>query len=437
MKIARMIIKELHGCYDYDISFNPDITFLYGENGCGKTTVLRLLSSIISGELFVLDEYEFNYIQVHYSNDNISSQIITVIKMDEKLSITFNGNTTPIVLIDSNARNRHGLEDQEFFENAFFDANPICVEIKNSFDNLYIPLDRINIINNATERKELRRIFRYRRLSKGEYSPVEAMVATAYTAANVNLRNIDDNFRNQILKSSLEHNTKHIDISETIKDFFTEDQTSFFENVKTSYINLMKELDLLSDNEEKRTRKYFDELEKQYEKVKQSTNHRNVEIELLLKYQELKNFLSIKELSDKMSEEKNKVTEPFTRFLSIINEFIKEGNNDKKIAIDEMGYIYLESEYGNRKIDIQNMSSGEKQLIVFFAYLIFGVSDKDAVFIVDEPELSLHLTWQRKFVNCAASANEKVQLIFATHSPEIIGSYEDKMVKVAKHYVGE
>ena len=32
MKIVRMLISSLHGCYDYDIPFNKDITFLYGEN---------------------------------------------------------------------------------------------------------------------------------------------------------------------------------------------------------------------------------------------------------------------------------------------------------------------------------------------------------------------------------------------------------------------
>ena len=437
MKIVRMRISSLHGCYDYDIPFNKDITFLYGENGCGKTTVLSLLSSIISGELYKLKDYDFKTIEITYKNEsNRKNHKIIVNKAAEETTITYREITKTVLYSEVNSRPRHLIEEEEEFVKSFFENNPICFEIKNDFDNMYIPLDRINIIDNATERQRFRRIFNYRRSNRGDYSPVEAMISMEYASANAELRMIDDNFRNQILKSSLEHNTKHIDLRKSINDFFTDDQTSFFEDVENSYINLMKELGLLSKDEEKNTRYYFKELGKQYDKYKKLTKKDKVDVELILKYQELKNLLSIKELSDQMSEEKNKNKEPFTRFISIINDFINEGGNDKSINIDEMGYIYLESEHGNRRIDLQNMSSGEKQLIVFYAYLIFSVSDKDAVFIVDEPELSLHLTWQRKFVDSALIANSKAQLIFATHSPEIVGKYENKMVKLVKHYTG-
>ena len=42
------------------------------------------------------------------------------------------------------------------------------------------------------------------------------------------------------------------------------------------------------------------------------------------------------------------------------------------------------------------------------------------IFIVDEPELSLHIDWQEKFVEAVLDANPDVQLILATHSPAII-----------------
>lgn len=39
MKITEFKIKSLHGFFDYDIKLNEDLTFIYGENGSGKTTV--------------------------------------------------------------------------------------------------------------------------------------------------------------------------------------------------------------------------------------------------------------------------------------------------------------------------------------------------------------------------------------------------------------
>ena len=77
------------------------------------------------------------------------------------------------------------------------------------------------------------------------------------------------------------------------------------------------------------------------------------------------------------------------------------------------------------------LSSGEKQIVTFFAYLLFGLQDTNqSLFIVDEPEVSLHLQWQRQFVDTLLELNPEIQLIFATHAPEIIGRHRDKAFKL-------
>ena len=60
MYIKEFEITKLHGEYDYKVSFNRDITFIYGPNGCGKTTVLSLLSSIITNKFYKLLDYKFS-----------------------------------------------------------------------------------------------------------------------------------------------------------------------------------------------------------------------------------------------------------------------------------------------------------------------------------------------------------------------------------------
>ena len=51
MKIEKLEIKNLHKLYNYYVEFNPDLTFLYGTNGCGKTTILNIIEAIVSGRL--------------------------------------------------------------------------------------------------------------------------------------------------------------------------------------------------------------------------------------------------------------------------------------------------------------------------------------------------------------------------------------------------
>lgn len=80
-------------------------------------------------------------------------------------------------------------------------------------------------------------------------------------------------------------------------------------------------------------------------------------------------------------------------------------------------------------VSIDRLSSGEKQIIILLTFLTY-VSSPDQVFIVDEPELSLHPRWQQSFLDAVlAQAPPGMQIILATHSPEIVaGRREDCIV---------
>ena len=72
MKITKFTIKGLHDFFDYKVKLNEDITFLYGENGSGKTTVLSMLDHVVSGEIYKLFNYKFKEIGVFFKeNDGV------------------------------------------------------------------------------------------------------------------------------------------------------------------------------------------------------------------------------------------------------------------------------------------------------------------------------------------------------------------------------
>jgi predicted ATP-binding protein involved in virulence len=50
------------------------------------------------------------------------------------------------------------------------------------------------------------------------------------------------------------------------------------------------------------------------------------------------------------------------------------------------------------------------------------------ILLIDEPELSLHLKWQRQFVPAIREASPSTQMILATHSPEIIFDVVEKLI---------
>lgn len=73
------------------------------------------------------------------------------------------------------------------------------------------------------------------------------------------------------------------------------------------------------------------------------------------------------------------------------------------------------------------LSAGEKQMLSFISYNAFY---KDAVFIIDEPELSLHVDWQRLLFPTLLGQQSSNQFIIATHSPFIYSKYPDKEVAI-------
>lgn len=83
-----------------------------------------------------------------------------------------------------------------------------------------------------------------------------------------------------------------------------------------------------------------------------------------------------------------------------------------------------------KKINFKNLSSGE--CVIIYSFLMAALSSfNDDIILMDEPEISLHLSWQKKFINCIRSISPRSQLIIVTHSPGIaMNGFLDKMIDI-------
>ena len=86
----------------------------------------------------------------------------------------------------------------------------------------------------------------------------------------------------------------------------------------------------------------------------------------------------------------------------------------------------------NLRIDLDSLSSGEQHELVLIYGLLFQVSPQSLV-LIDEPELSLHVTWQKAFLTelFAIIKSVNFDVLIATHSPFIVGDRLDLMVPLA------
>lgn len=103
-------------------------------------------------------------------------------------------------------------------------------------------------------------------------------------------------------------------------------------------------------------------------------------------------------------------------FLDILNRLFI----GKDVYLNERDQLSVRLDDGN-SIPLNKLSAGEKQIIIMFYRLLFH-TQPGTLAIIDEPEISLHVSWQQKlgplFLDISRTKN--IQILVATHSPQII-----------------
>lgn len=91
--------------------------------------------------------------------------------------------------------------------------------------------------------------------------------------------------------------------------------------------------------------------------------------------------------------------------------------------------VVIASSSDGEQLEPSDLSSGEKQILVLFSDVV-ALRDKTRLFIIDEPELSLNPSWQRKLMPSflASTDGSPMQLLSATHSIEIMAKYRGRLV---------
>jgi len=112
--------------------------------------------------------------------------------------------------------------------------------------------------------------------------------------------------------------------------------------------------------------------------------------------------------------------------MDIVNDRFKY----KRIGLDRARGFTVRSDLG-QPIQIEDLSSGEQHELVVLYELLFR-SPKNGLILVDEPEISLHVAWQSRFLSDLIAVLEVTDAyaVVATHSPTIIGERWDLAVEL-------
>ncbi len=445
MIIRRAVIKNLHGHLNASLSFQPGINVLIGVNGSGKTSILNAIAwtlapTSVQGGLpaaLLLSALNFDEISIALKMPGIRSYRWLRAKRDLN-EITIEIDDIEDVLRIPVSIRQTIQRDYRRPANDFW-SDRLARQIDEQRDNrvlqylddlpgpLYLPLDRRWTEEGGPPIRQYRR-----RSAMARHQPISEvtmMAERAFRLEQHRINSLTDTLRNEFLASLFQVEKHRIMARVWTK-----------EEIARRRMRIEGALEHLGlPNVEELADKYFSRLEH----VATSLGGQTLPDEWYSDLDTSMWFEWIWEVGplafriqrlippiEKYNEHRARTSSRSTAFLKSVNRFFHD--NAKNLNFSSALELSVGLANG-QQIQAQDLSSGELQVLILFTYLYFLFDDPDQEFpvFIDEPELSLHVAWQNQYVDSVVEANPNAQFIIATHSPEIAGQAEDRIIDIS------
>lgn len=432
-RISKITVNGLFGLFSHPISLNLNerLTIIHGANGLGKTVILRMVSALFDGaymifrrvpfESFVVDLEEGQSLvvttvpasdergQMSLPTGDVPRHVCVQLKQDGKVTINHLPGAQRIprrqwhidrieTLLPSLTRvgpdtwrdDRSGeLLDLEDIIERFHDELPFANEASDEPKAIREVRRALNVRLIRTQRLDVDD--ESRRSSRGGPRSLPAVERNS-NALTHHIRGILE---------------EYAAVSQRLDRTFP---LRLFQQKRTEEIPTIELRTRLSQLEERR--RQLNELGF----LESDTTLNQVPDEALDRRRDV---LSIY-VSD--VEQKLAVFDDLARRVAELLRIVNERFKYKKLEVSrERGYVIRSST--GKELKPSDLSSGEQHELILVHELIFN-TQKQSLILIDEPELSLHLEWQQRFLDDLQRISELsgFDVIIATHSADIIGS---------------
>lgn len=453
MRLLRFQGTGINGYLDFDFDFFRDLTFLTGINGTGKTSALNSISALLMPRLDYLATHEFTNMSL--SIEHAGEQVVLwadKFGASEKIGSTDRRRDQTVLtcskfpddMIDFEAFEpsnefpsyKHAEHENEYYK-ALNDLHADDAIMQFIFDlptPMFLGLDRRSR-SLTTERPYTRRPSAHTHRKRNVFSSslngslieaeshAQSKIVECFRSKTI----LDRNFRNDLIMEVLNLPTL------TASDFFDLNDIVSTESIQEAKKNIYRIPELLNFQEGgamPSISHLFDFIEEQveiaqrpadpeYENEPWNDPRFQARLNLDKNQPSIEKINTLSRMVSEYTQELKGAFEGINKFLEIINSFIRDSK--KSIDYNDIGELFFRVGGEATERELRTLSSGEIQLIVIFAHLYFNPETETAnVFIIDEPELSLHVQWQAKFVDAVLAASERTQFVMATHSPTVI-----------------
>lgn len=411
-------ITGLFGNQDIEIDFKNDISILVSENGAGKTTVLKLLIALLQNNYKYLRSVRFKTLSLKLRDKTISydksgfeneKNIKELREQSQKLLLKLRGR-----LLYEDFRNVENelkrssildLEVLEFIEEKFVKApTDYGDEVMILLRKLREKQESLVSIKNKdiSFGKEIIFCPTYRRVEddynsiyKGDYRPKNYNFRGQ--PIEFGMRDVRRTIDNLLNKQRMEANFSYRKMSEDIFRDLIKNKIAT-SSCKEDAIDFNK-IDVIVNRAMPNNTWQEGELKAYYERQNNATK---VFFEYYVtKLIEIYDYQKI--IDDKLE-----------KFAKICTKYLES----KTMKYDVHSLSLNVYDKNDRVIDLEWLSSGEKQIISIFSK-VYLECVSPCIFIIDEPELSLSIEWQRTFLKDIYESGKVDLLIATTHSPFI------------------
>ena len=360
---------------------------LYGDNGVGKTRILKTLSSIASLK-------------------KISSSVLELLEKNNLEYIKINDESILSIFDSDNKENK--LDDNLYdsfindHKDAFNDLNIVFTEIINQ--NRFVPFFPISKFVSYNRRIE-------RIVERGTRKNLYHEISILINGITHLLREIERSVRN--IDIGLDFDTELIELSKDILKYISWNFDNYkFKNSFRSEISESLNENFFSEPLfQNKNSKYISPELSEFKAAESLMTQ-----ELLIAKQNCANY-KLKCSYDAEATEYIKDITYYIERLALLNDFLARYSNIK-LEVNMENYSSLIAKKNGDEIELSFLSSGEQRLITLLANCIFS---DEKIILIDEPEISLSIKNQSKLMldmtNILKKANKT--LIIATHAPYI------------------
>lgn len=447
MRLRRFAVKGLFGLFDHEVAFNLNdrITIIHAPNGYGKTVILKLIAGMFGGSMIIFRQHEF--VEVIFEMDD--GTVVRVVQTDRHPEL-FPRERPESQRFYSVSLHRSG-ETLEWDPTSNRSIQDLRRDISLGSVERYLPFLR----------REAVRL--WRDVRSGDQLDFDTIIDL-----------YSDRFPNSIRRSSPKHpdwldefrlslscqfiETQRLMIQRGQAASYEHDEAALTPTVKTysqtlsalmgkalaDSATLSQSLDRTFPNRllrrmreagaptgEEELRRALTDLEQRRARL--------MRVDLLDKSEESA-FIPGEAFDDPtrriLSEyvsDANKKLEGYNDLLSRIELFtdiLSDRFKFKSVAADRTKGFILRDIQG-RELQPDSLSSGEQHELVLMYDLLFKTRP-NALWLIDEPEISLHIAWQRRFLDDLRRIIElnAMDIVLSTHSPQLIGENLELTVKL-------